>query len=442
MGVKNLLYLHSHDMGLYLGPYGYAMRTPHLQRFAEEGVLFRKAFAAAPTCSPSRAALLTGCTPHQNGQFGLTNHGWGLHHPDWHLARYLKGHGFHTISVSNDHVHELPVGEATEVWQEVHNHESMESYDRWITGEVAAARIREGLPEPFFLAVGWDATHRSKWEMVEAHTRETLGPVDDRFAAPFPIYPDNAETRREAALQARSVEYLDVQIGKVLRALEEAGKAAETLVIFVTDHGPGQPDMKKDLLDFGTGTALMLRGPGIYGGGRVCDALVHQCDFFPTVCDAFGLPIPPWVTGKSWTGLLSGKAERVHTEIFTEQNYHGSACPLRAVRTERYKYIRHFGAAQNYRHYHVDQGLIHGQWKAWGRDELAYPEEQLYDLALDPLERRNLADDPARHPMLAELRGKLEAWMRETGDVFPRGALPPQPREETYVSYSLKNTRV
>src|SRR6476661_7603420 len=63
----NILYLHSHDTGRYIQPYGYAVRTPNLQRLAEESILFRQAFDAAPTCSPSRAALLTGQCPHKNG---------------------------------------------------------------------------------------------------------------------------------------------------------------------------------------------------------------------------------------------------------------------------------------------------------------------------------------------------------------------------------------
>lgn len=442
MNIKNILYLHSHDMGRFMGPYGTPMHTPNLNRLAEEGILFRRAFSAAPTCSPSRAALLTGCTPHQNGQFGLTNQGWGLKNPDWHLARYLATHGFQTLTVSNDHVHEAPVGAASDVWHEVHNHEAEPNFNRWKTAEVAEARIRKGLPEPFFMAVGWDVTHRSKWEMVDAHTREVMGPVDDRRAVPFPIYADTPETRREAALFARTVEYLDTQVGRVLRALEESGLAERTLVIFVTDHGPGQPDMKKDLLDFGTGTALMLRGPGVFAGGKVMDALVHQCDYYPTICDAFDLPIPPWVTGKSWIPLLSGKTDAVHEAIFTEQNYHGSPIPLRAVRTERFKYIRHFGPPQSYGQYRVDQGLVHDQWKKWGREDRPYPEEQLYDLYLDPLERVNLASEPNLGNVLTEMRQRLGEWMRDTGDVLPEGPLPPPPRSEPYVSYSLKNNSV
>src|ERR1700741_1276050 len=74
----NILYIHSHDTGRYLQPYGHAVPAPNLQRLADQGVLFRKAFNAAPTCSPSRASLLTGMCPHSNGMFGLAHRGFVL----------------------------------------------------------------------------------------------------------------------------------------------------------------------------------------------------------------------------------------------------------------------------------------------------------------------------------------------------------------------------
>src|SRR5437763_15364561 len=74
----NILYIHSHDSGRYLQPYGYAVPTPNLQKLAREGVLFRQAFSAAPTCSPSRACLLTGQFAHQNGMLGLAHRGFAM----------------------------------------------------------------------------------------------------------------------------------------------------------------------------------------------------------------------------------------------------------------------------------------------------------------------------------------------------------------------------
>ena len=85
----NILYLHSHDTGRYVQPYGHPVPTPHIQVLAEEGVLFRQAFNASPTCTPSRAAMLTGQYPHSCGMFGLTHRGFELAHPEHHLAAFL-----------------------------------------------------------------------------------------------------------------------------------------------------------------------------------------------------------------------------------------------------------------------------------------------------------------------------------------------------------------
>ena len=100
----NILYLHSHDTGRYVQPYGYAVDTPNYQRLAEDGILFRNAFSAAPTCSPSRAALLTGQCPHSAGMIGLAHRGFTLHDPSQHLATTLRDHGYRTILAGVQHV--------------------------------------------------------------------------------------------------------------------------------------------------------------------------------------------------------------------------------------------------------------------------------------------------------------------------------------------------
>ena len=87
MPKPNIVYIHSHDTGRYIQPYGHAVETPNLQRFAEQGVLFRQAFCANPTCSPSRAALLTGMWPHNNGMIGLAHRGSRLKDYSRHLAQ-------------------------------------------------------------------------------------------------------------------------------------------------------------------------------------------------------------------------------------------------------------------------------------------------------------------------------------------------------------------
>jgi arylsulfatase A-like enzyme len=102
----NILYIHSHDTGRYVQPYGHAIPTPHVQQLAEEGILFRQAFCAAPTCSASRAALLTGQYPHSNGMLGLAHRGFSLRNYHQHMVYTLDQLGYHSILI----------GELYEAW--------------------------------------------------------------------------------------------------------------------------------------------------------------------------------------------------------------------------------------------------------------------------------------------------------------------------------------
>ncbi|MEZ4638244.1 MAG: sulfatase-like hydrolase/transferase [Caldilineaceae bacterium] len=104
MNRPNIIYIHSHDTGRYVQPYGYQISTPRIQQLAEQGVLFRQAFCAAPTCSPSRAALLTGQSPHNAGMTGLVNRGWGLNDNSQHLLHTLRAAGYLTVLGGLQHV--------------------------------------------------------------------------------------------------------------------------------------------------------------------------------------------------------------------------------------------------------------------------------------------------------------------------------------------------
>src|ERR1044071_684549 len=100
----NILYIHSHDSGRYLQPYGHAIPAPNLQRLANQGVLFRQAFNAAPTCSPSRASLLTGMCPHSNGMFGLAHRGFVLNDYKKHIIHTLRSAGYRSTLIGLQHI--------------------------------------------------------------------------------------------------------------------------------------------------------------------------------------------------------------------------------------------------------------------------------------------------------------------------------------------------
>jgi arylsulfatase A-like enzyme len=99
----NLIYIHTHDTGRYISPYGYPADTPHILALARDATLFANSFCAAPTCSPSRASMLTGTYPHQNGMLGLAQRGFGLYDYQRHLVSYLKQQGYHTVLCGIQH---------------------------------------------------------------------------------------------------------------------------------------------------------------------------------------------------------------------------------------------------------------------------------------------------------------------------------------------------
>ncbi|MBN1247766.1 MAG: sulfatase [Anaerolineae bacterium] len=403
----NILYIHTHDIGRYVQPYGYAVPTPHIQALAEEGVLFRQAFCANPTCSASRAALLTGMYPHNNGMTGLAHRGWSLNDYSQHIVHTLRDAGYETVLAGVQHVAHGP-----DAWRTI-------GYDRWLGNEDAQARAAaylESAPcEPFFLSVGFSDTHREFGPLSDAG--------DPRYCRPPEPLPDTPKTREDMAHFMTSARDVDAKMGTVLAALEHAGLTENTLVICTTDHGIAFPRMKCTLTDSGTHIMLIVRGPGGFEGGHVVDSLVSHIDIFPTLCDLLGIEPPPWLQGVSLMPLIRGEATDVRDEVFTEVNYHAAYEPMRAIRTKRWKYIRRFDDRRGPVLPNCDDSPSKSLWLEHGWAEMAPDTEALFDLAFDPNEAHNLVSDPRAQAVLAELRAQLGAWMHATGDPLLAGRI-------------------
>ena len=402
----NILYLHSHDTGRYIQPYGYAVPMPNLQRLAESGYLFRQAYCASPTCSPSRAALLTGMAPHNNGMLGLAHFGFTLNDYSQHMIHTLRaGAGYTSLIAGMQHIARDPAQIGFDAILQ----------DERPPEQRAADFLRNNPPQPFFLDIGFNATHRVFPEP---------GPLDNpNYVCPPAPIPDLPQTREDMAGFITLARQLDQQMGVVLDALEASGLAQNTLVICTTDHGVAFPGMKCNLTGHGTGVLLILRGPGGFQGGQVSDALVSQIDVFPTLCDLLGIAPPPWLQGKSILPLVQGTAGQIRDEVFGEINFHVAAEPQRSIRTLRWCYIRRFDGRNHPVLPNTDDSPSKTVWMDHGWRERGVPEEQLYDLIFDPNETSNLAADAQYSDIKASLRARLEDWMRETGDPLLRGPL-------------------
>ena len=409
----NIVYLHSHDSGRYLQPYGYNVPTPHLQRLADEGTIFRNAFSAAPTCSPSRAALLTGLYPHSSGMLGLAHRGFALNDYQQHIIHTLKTVGYTSVLAGIQHVAKVP---ETIGYDRILPHEPAPAGQNGMSAKIvapAAAAYLDSRPQgPFFLDVGFFETHRN---YPEPTSEDPLNYV----APPRPI-PDAKATRKDFASFRASARILDEGVANVLAALERNGYLDNTLIISTTDHGIAFPRMKCNLTDDGWGVSLILRGPGI-AHGVAQDAMISQLDLFPTLCDYLGIQSPAWLQGKSFLPVLTGMTDQIHEEIFAEVNYHAAYEPLRAVRTSRWKYIRRFGDKHTPVLPNCDDGPSKDLWlqAGWGKQLLA--QESLYDLLFDPTEHNNLAGDAEHQTTLQEMRGRLNRWMIATQDPLLHG---------------------
>ncbi len=313
--MKNILYIHTHDSGRVLSPYGYKVPTPEMEKFAGEAAVFRNAYCAGPTCSPSRAAMLTGMYPHQTGMLGLAQRGFSMD-LSRHLVQYLGGNGFDTAlcGIQHEAGWYLDRGQATSVIgyqedltrsNEGYRQEDLVDWDKENALEVCRwLRSRErDSDRPFFLSYGMYATHRRFPDKRDPDIRE------DMALPPYPI-PDTRKMREDFAGYLSSVKSADMCFGQVIRCLKAEGFWDDTIVLFTTDHGLALPFSKCTLFDSGIGVALMLHVPGETDGGRVIDSLVSHVDVhvdvFPTLCDLLGLEKPGYLEGVSAMPLRTG----------------------------------------------------------------------------------------------------------------------------------------
>lgn len=405
MKKPNILYIHSHDTGRFIQPYGHAISTPRLQKLAEEGVLFRKAFTPNPTCSPSRACLLSGQTAHSNSMLGLAHRGFSMDYSK-HLVRTLKKNGYFTALAGIQHVAKSEAGISVA--------EQVIGYDRELTSDHTAAHskavefLKQPREHPFFLSVGLYETHRV---FPKDHPHD-----DPRYILPPAPLPDTPEVREDMARFKQSARILDDKVGQVLDVLEETGLADNTIVICTTDHGIAFPRMKCNLEDSGTGVMLIMRGPGGFSGGRIVDSMISQIDLFPTLCDCLDIKKPDWLQGTSFMPIIREETDSVNDELFFEINYHAAFEPLRAVRTDRYKYIVRYDPRNAPVLPNCDDGISKQVWLKSGWANRVPVDEALYDLMFDPNEMCNLADKTEHASTLKEMRAHLLRWQQETHD--------------------------
>jgi N-sulfoglucosamine sulfohydrolase len=421
----NILLIVSEDNGPELGCYGNpTVQTPVLDRLAADGVRFQNAYVPQAGCSQSRAALLTGLYPHQNGQIGLATWKFALYQADTpNLVRSLKAAGYRTGIIGKLHINPasaFPFDKAVI---------PSANFGRKRLGDYArhAGEFFSASDEPFFLSVNYPDAHRPFTAQVADLPEQPLTADQVKPLAYFGL--DTPELRAQTADYYNCMSRLDTLVGDLLSTLDHSGKASNTLVVYLGDHGADMLRGKRTSYEGGVRIPLIVRWPGQAKSHQVRQELITTLDLMPTLLVVAGAHPVANLPGRSLLPLLRAKKTSWRRTLFTEYHAHSAHnfYPQRTVRNEQYKLIHNLIPGQNNPGYDFTlkrffPGLPAVIANAAPPIRSAYqrmkapPAYELYDLKSDPYEFRNLATDPRHAAVLAELIKALATWRSQTND--------------------------
>ena len=412
----NIVWIVGEDMGPELGCYGDANAiTPNMDRLAREGARFTRCFTHAPVCAPSRSGLMTGRYPTSIGSHHMRS---TLLNPPPPFTRYLREAGYH---VSWPGKTDFNFANPTK---------DFDSTADWTKGKAPA--------QPFFAYINFTVSHESQIRAAKEQFGKNIAqlkPEERRDPAKMavpPYHPDTPVVRRDLANYYDLVTAVDYKVGEVLKWLDAQGVADNTVVFLTGDHGRGLPRSKRWVYDSGIHVPLIVRWPGQVKAASVREDLVCFLDFSITALALADGVMPKELQGQV---ILGPKTAPPRKYIFAARDRMDETPDrIRAVRSERFKYIRNFRPelpyAQQISYMELSPTMqewrrLNGEGKLLGPQKLFFaptkPREELYDLDTDPHEINNLAEHPAQVATLQEMRAALDRWMVETKDL---GAIP------------------
>ncbi|MGX1927776.1 sulfatase family protein [Flagellimonas sp. 2504JD4-2] len=412
----NILWLVVEDMGPYIPSFGDStVVTPNLSKLASEGVRYTHMFSPSGVCAPSRAAIATGMYPTSIGASHMRTHSYtdvtGL--PPYEavpppqvrmFSELLRKEGYYcTNNSKNDYQFKAPVT----AWDQ--------------NGKDGHWRNREP-GQPFFSIFNFGVTHESG--LFEPYKKEAVIPKDTQFPIP-PYLPDTEVVRNDLWKMYNNIALMDRQVGEILEQLEADGLMDSTIIFFYADHGGPLPRQKRLVYDSGLNVPMIVRYPDKSKAGTINNQLVSFIDFAPTVLTLAGQTPPGHLQGQAFVGdheprqYIHGAADR----------FDGVTDAIRAVRDQRFKYVRNYRPEQGrylpnkYRERIPtmqellrmrDQGQLNETQMLWFSE--SKPNEELYDCLNDPHEVNDLAQNPEYAQKLQELSTEMDRWLAEIGD--------------------------
>lgn len=420
----NVVVFIADDAGMDFGAYGNrVVRTPNIDRLAREGLVFSRAFLTSPQCSPSRTSMLS-------GQYAHTVGTEDLHVPLPEGKSILPKHlreqaGYFTGRMLKGHI-----GKPAE---EQFDWSDNGFYPEYVEGRWnarALSHFQDFLDaagrKPFFLWTAFVDPHRPYQDEKNGAPR-----VHDpgRIKVPPHLVNDRA-TKADIAAYYDELARMDNHIGQMLGELEKRSLRQDTLIVFLSDNGAPFPGGKGTLYDAGVQTPFIVSWPAKLGTGRR-EALVSTIDLAPTMLELAGVSSPTPLSGASLLPLLTDATLPGRDFVFAERNWHNADEHMRMVRSPSHKLIvnayteRPFGNPSDVATSPSWRALLNAQ-RAGRLTPLQArlfaaprPSVELYDLARDPGETRNLAFDPTQQETLASLSKALEAWMKSSEDFPP-----------------------
>lgn len=415
-GLPNIIFyisddLSASDISLYTKK---GIKVPNIERLADEGMTFEQAYVASPSCAPSRAALLTGLYPSNNG--ALSNHTYANENIS-RLPQILGDIGYEVVSIGKV-AHNINDKRAEKNGFDFYNKKPVELPEQ-IKGYFASHKG----DKPVCLLVGDRRPHVPWIKKPDYPMKEVRLP--DTFI-------DTKATREHWVRYATDIQGMDKDVGRILELAKS--KFGENFVfIFSADHGSQWPFGKWNLYDYGINVPLVVTWPNTIKSPSKTHAMVSWVDIFPTLIDIAGGKIPKGLDGRSFLPLLKNSTKTHREYVFTSHTGDGdyNVFPIRSVRTKKFKYIENL-FPENYHTNHSDILRKDGAgayWNSW--DELSKkdkaaeavikkyhirPEVEFYDLEKDPMEQQNLINDARYIKNIKKLKGLLHSEYEAQND--------------------------
>jgi len=423
----NIVFIIGDDVGWNdIGCYGNSgVKTPNIDRLANEGILFNNAFLTASSCSPSRCSIITGRYPHNTGASELHS---PLPENQGLFPEILKAQGYYTAQAGKWHFGGGGLGPAVRAF----DRKSISKKENGDGGENMWVRILQERPKdkPFFMWFASYDSHRT-WGADKFQVTHGLKDVT------VPLFlVDGKETRADLASYYNEISRLDYYVGEVESELKRQGVAENTIIIVTSDNGRPFPRSKTRVYDSGMKAPLVIKWPEGIAPGSISDALLSVIDLAPTLLKIAGIQPGPTFQGRSFIDLFDNPENEFRNYIFSEHNWHDYEAYERQVRTKDFMYI--INKRPQFDSWGPADAVVspsmkelystyqNGKLNKYQMDIFTKPrqEEELYDCKADPFQLVNIAGEPGYNKQLQSLRVILDLWQKETGDTCPEHLTP------------------